>query len=128
MRTGMFGSSPLADLMSQRPELGQPNALLRLAQLVQGNIDLSRRPIVRNPDGSISTVRSISFGTDRGEVLVPTVSDDGRIMSDDEAIQTYYRSGRHLGIFKTPQEANDYAQRLHEQQERQYVKPMGQRR
>ena len=47
-------------------------------------------------------------------------------MSEEEAIQTYYRTGRHLGIFKTPDEATAYAQKLHDQQARQYLPQRGQ--
>mgnify|MGYP001593175329 FL=1 len=54
-----------------------------------GNIDLYNRPRVQNPDGSVSSIRSMGFNIDGKEVLLPTVSDDGRIMSNEEAINQY---------------------------------------
>lgn len=83
----------------------------------QGNINLMDRPDVANPDGTHSSVRTISVGIDDQEVLIPTVSEDGRIMSDDEAIQQYRKTGRHLGKFTSPDEATAYADILHKQQE-----------
>lgn len=88
-----------------------------------GNIDLHKRPIVKNADGTISTVHSMSFGSDQGEVLIPQISDDGSVLDEKEAIDLYRKTGKHLGIFDTPQNATAYAQRLHNDQDREYSRP-----
>lgn len=95
---------------------GSPTGLIEA-----GNIDLANRPTVRNADGKISTVRSISYNVDGKETLMPTVSDDGRILSDEEALAQFRKSGRHLGKFDTPDNATAYAKSLHEAQAAKYA-------
>ena len=83
---------------------------------IPGNIDLNNRPQVKNADGTTSTVRTISVGIDGKEYLIPTVTDDGRVVSDEEAIELFKKTGRHFGAFDTPENATAYAQALHQQQ------------
>ena len=87
----------------------------------KGNIDLWNRPVVKNKDGTISTVRSISIGVDNKTVLIPTVV-NGRVVDDKKAIDHYYKTGEHLGEFDSEEEADEYANRLHEAQEFYYDK------
>ncbi len=84
--------------------------------LVSGNIDL-RRPSVPNPRGGESTVYSASFNVDGREVLLP-LADEGRILTEDEALEKYRRTGKHLGIFASPDAATAYAKDLHARYER----------
>ena len=90
---------------------------------VPGNIDLANRPQVKLKDGSIATVRSVSVNIGGKEVLLPTVTEDGRVISPKEAIAKYKKDNQHLGIFDTPEQATAYAEQLHKQQEDMYVKP-----
>jgi hypothetical protein len=86
-----------------------------------GNIDLNNRPIIQNSDGSISTVRSISINEDGKEVLIPTVRQGlNRIMTNQEAIDYYHKTGEYLGKFNSTQEADKYSEQLHQSQEQQY--------
>lgn len=84
----------------------------------KGTIDLSKWKVRhRNPDGSISTIRSMSFSDDKGyEILIPTFTPSGRSLSESQAINQYYATGKHLGKFRTPQEATSYAEWLHNEE------------
>jgi len=82
--------------------------------VVPGNLDPATQKHAINPNGDISTVRTASFNFDGLEVLLPTVSPDGKLLSDREAVELYRKTGRHLGMFRTPDAADAYAQQLHE--------------
>jgi hypothetical protein len=134
------GSSPLS------PPPGSP---FPPGLLTPGNIDVLHRPFVKHPDGSISTVHSMSFGTPEGEALVPTVSEDARMLyepseiekwqpsSSDvpgvsqaliepnytalgEARRNYRQTGKHLGIFQTPDQATAASLALHDDQAKMF--------
>lgn len=77
-----------------------------------GNIDLGNRPIIKNQDGTISSERSFSIGTDEGEVLIPRIF-DGKDHTEVEAVEHYRKTGEHMGIFKTPEDADAYATAVH---------------
>ena len=86
----------------------------------KGNVNILTRPQVDNDDGSVSTVRSITIGVDDVTVVIPTVSDEGRIMSDTAAITHYNKTGEHLGKFKTEKQGSAYSKKLSAQQDKYY--------
>lgn len=87
-----------------------------------GNIDLNARPVVKNPDGSISTERSFSIGVNGKEVLIPQVV-GGKLVSQQEAIDHFKKTGENLGTFDSPDAANAYAEGLHNRQDSTYNQP-----
>lgn len=86
----------------------------------RGNIDLNARPIAHNSDGSISTVRSLTFtNPDGSAVLLPSVVGP-HVVSNEDAWQHYMQTGENLGSFRDEGSADAYAQLLHLQQDRLY--------
>jgi len=77
-----------------------------------GNIDLSNRPTIFNPDGSYSTEKSFSINEDGKEILLPSII-NGREVSQKKAIEYYHKTGEHLGIYPSPDAADRIAERIH---------------
>ena len=110
------GASPSGSMFDRSPDTAA-------GLLVPGNINIHQRPVVKNADGSISTVRSMTFTDDDGRaVLIPTVLPGRGVVPPQQAIDHYYQTGEHLGIFEHPDLADAYARALHEQQATEYVR------
>lgn len=94
-----------------------------------GNLPIWDRPAVQNMDGTYSSEYSTSFKDKNGhEVLVPTIV-DGKFLTPDgkkppegsdaekqmfqKAWQHYEQTGQNLGKFTSPEDADRYANRLH---------------
>lgn len=99
----------LIDTLSGKPDIEEKPAGL----IAQGNIDLTKRIPLKNADGSISTLRSITVEADGEHYLIPTIQ-DGKQMTTPEAIRYFRRTGQHLGVFETERDANKYAKRASE--------------
>jgi len=92
--------------------------------IAPGTIDLNNRPILHNPDGTISSELSFSRNQDGREVLVPQIV-NGQKLSQDEAWKHYLQSGEHLGKFDTSAHADAYAQLIHSRKMGEAKPPAG---
>jgi hypothetical protein len=68
------------------------------------------RPGYIDSEGARRTEYKIGVNIDGKETLLPTVV-GGKQLTEDEAINRYYKTGLNMGKFNTPQEA-EYASRL----------------
>ena len=84
--------------------------------VIPGNIDLFNRPPVPVPGGGYATVRTMGIGEGTGEdeyeVNIPTVVGN-RVVSAEDAIRHYQRTGQHLGKYPTRALAASMARKLH---------------
>jgi hypothetical protein len=128
--------------ITKAPQQATPTmATAKPKGLVQpGNLNIWNRPTVQNADGSHSSEYSVSFTDENGNnVLVPTVV-NGKFLTPDgakpapgspeekamfqAAWQHYKQTGEHLGSFDSSENANTYAELLHNRD--QSKRPPGQ--
>ena len=70
---------------------------------------------LRNPDGSISTVRTMVVGLDGWETIIPTIW-EGKQLTGEEAVKRALKSGKKWPRFKTVDEALATDKAWHQQQ------------
>jgi hypothetical protein len=103
---------------------GKKHPWWKFEEVEPGNIDLEDRPDVPNPEGGRSSVLSGSYNMDGVEVLIPHVSKGpkAKVLSSEEALDLYRRTGKHLGKYRSPKAATAAGKAIHEEQERMGVK------
>ncbi len=98
-----------------------------------GNTDLSKLPIVRNPDKSYSTVHSMGIQDENpsspyfGKQVLARGIVNGVTTNDADAVRReYQRTGQHLGVFSgNPSSADpygdQYGEKLHSDWSKGYI-------
>lgn len=121
---GSVGGSVGPSLPGSRAAAGDEPAGLP-KPVVPGNIDLSKRPVLKNDDGSVSTIETITVSFEPKDkdgklgkpefVVIPTII-DGKRVSEEQAVQHYIKTDQHLGKFASQEDADTYAKGLSAQQ------------
>lgn len=91
---GVYGGLPapfVNDMMGE-----YPSGLLDVA-----NIDAFVLPKFKNANGGYNTANAFSLPTPRGTVLLPMTREDGSMMTRDESVAEYEKTGGHLGVFSS---------------------------
>jgi len=101
------------------PAPSKPQLKINPDLIEAGNLDLTKRPKVKNPDGSVSTVRTIGIEMDGMHFLIPTVIGN-KVVSNDEAIAHFRKTNQHLGIYKSKQAVTQAGIALSAQQKKDY--------
>jgi hypothetical protein len=99
--------------------LGRPPGMVQ-----PGNLDLNARRVYHGkprdfPLEDYRTENSMSGNVDGLEIIIPTVV-NGQQLTEEQAWDHYFKTGENLGSFQTPQQAEEYAQRIHERQAEVY--------
>lgn len=87
-------------------------AAQRTQQITPGNLDINTLPVVKNQDGTMAPRTMIVPGKNGQSVIIPLVGPQGQVLSQQDAVKFYMGSGKHLGVFKTPEAAAAYQQIL----------------
>jgi hypothetical protein len=107
---------PFGQVFTGPPEPEKPpawqgpirNEKLASGQLEEGNIDVAKRP-------TALLGKPITVTNENGqEILIPTIDEAGKEMTDDEAVQHYAKTGKHLGVFDSAGNASRYGEQLAE--------------
>jgi hypothetical protein len=71
----------------------------------EGNIDVSSRKTIKLSNGEIELFKPMAFRNAGKVIVVPTITEGGKLLTESGAINKYFETGMHLGIFDDMSEA-----------------------
>lgn len=111
--------------MNKRPEYPSVESLYINASDVfeYGNINLTLRDFIKLKDGEIASLLSITIlqqqfmsgaiaPVKQAFIVIPTINEDGVVLTDKQAKTLFESTGKHLGKFATQKIADTYAKEL----------------
>lgn len=76
---------------------------------VPGNMDIAKRKVFVGEDRKAKILMPITVPVGGGQyAVVPSVGEDGTVLTKDQAIEKYMETKQHLGVFETEAAARDY--------------------
>lgn len=111
-----YSDEAMDDLFESFVQASEPLGLASQSVAINPTITYEPFEVVKNADGTVSTVDTISIEEDGLEVLIPTIVDGSR-MTENEAINRYKGTGLHFGKYESIDEANAAASALHGKEE-----------
>jgi hypothetical protein len=71
----------------------------------EGNIDVSSRKTIKLSNGEVELFKPMAFRNAGKVIVVPTITEGGKLLTESGAINKYFETGMHLGIFDDMSEA-----------------------
>lgn len=84
---------------------------------VPGNVDMAARKVFVGEDRKAKILMPITVPVVGGQyAVVPSVDEDGTVLTKYQAISKYMETKQHLGVFETEEAARDYAGKIQSSQ------------
>ena len=80
-----------------------------------GNMDTTSRKPIKLSNGEIELFKPMAFRNSGKVIVVPMITDGGKLLTESGAINKYFETGMHLGIFNNMTDAKRLIEELEEQ-------------
>lgn len=82
-------------------------------QTAPANIpDFAKYPVIKGAGGQLMPRTMVVPDGKGGGTVIPIIAPNGQVLSQQDAVANFHKTGKHLGSFKNMDAANAYAQSI----------------